>query len=113
LKIFEVGVAKLVNVPLDQNEFDALVVFAYNCGVGEFGLGGSTLLKRINAGASMDQIEEAWLRFRKSTLDHDGKDNDNDGIIDEKGEKGDNTGLLNRRKSEFYLFKYGVNKFYN
>lgn len=113
LKMFEVVVAKLVNVPLDQNEFDALVVFAYNCGTGEFGLGGSTLLKRINAGAPMDQIEEAWLRFRKSTLDRDGKDNDEDGIIDEPGEKGDNKGLINRRKSEFHLYKNGVNKFFN
>jgi lysozyme len=37
----------LVKVPLSQNEFDALCSFDFNTG----GLGRSTLLKRLNAGA--------------------------------------------------------------
>lgn len=43
---FESAVRRLVKVPLNQNEFDALVSFAYNCGEGA--LGRSTLLKRLN-----------------------------------------------------------------
>jgi len=38
----------LVKVSLNQNQFDALVSFAYNCGAGA--LGTSTLLKKLNAG---------------------------------------------------------------
>jgi peptidoglycan hydrolase-like protein with peptidoglycan-binding domain len=37
-----------VSVPLTQNQFDALVSFTFNVGAGAFG--GSTLLKRLNAG---------------------------------------------------------------
>ena len=44
---FEKAVRR-VNVPLNQNQFDALVSFAFNVGVGAFG--GSTLLKRLNKG---------------------------------------------------------------
>ena len=40
-------VLKLVTVPLSQNQFDSLVDFAYNAGVGH--LESSTLLKKINA----------------------------------------------------------------
>jgi lysozyme len=41
-------VDRLVNVPLNQNQFDALVSFVFNIGAGKFG--SSTLLKRLNAG---------------------------------------------------------------
>jgi lysozyme len=37
-----------VHVPLTQGEFDALVDFVFNCGVGNFEH--STLLKLVNAG---------------------------------------------------------------
>ena len=46
LKKFENGVLRLVRVPLNQNQFDALVSFAFNLGVGN--LGKSTLLKMLN-----------------------------------------------------------------
>lgn len=50
------GVNSLVNVPLNQNEFDALVSFAYNCGFQA--LKGSSLLADIQAsnfaGASLE-----------------------------------------------------------
>ena len=42
------GVDRLVRVVLNQNQFDALVGFAYNIGVGA--LESSTLLKKLNAG---------------------------------------------------------------
>jgi uncharacterized protein YjdB len=43
------------NLTLSQQQFDALVDFAYNCGVS--GLQGSTLMKDINAGASVDKLK--------------------------------------------------------
>lgn len=46
LKKFENGVLRLVRVPLTQNQFDALVSFAFNLGVGN--LGKSTLLRLLN-----------------------------------------------------------------
>lgn len=45
---FEAAVDRLVTVELNQNQFDALVSFSYNCGVGA--LQKSTLLKKLNAG---------------------------------------------------------------
>jgi lysozyme len=45
---FERAVQRLVRVPLKQNEFDALVSFAYNCGEGA--LAKSTLLRKLNKG---------------------------------------------------------------
>lgn len=45
---YEKGVTNLVTVQLNQNQYDALVDFAYNLGVNA--LKGSTLLKKLNAG---------------------------------------------------------------
>lgn len=45
---FEQGVMNMVKVPLKQTQFDALVVFSYNVGLGN--LRSSTLLKKLNAG---------------------------------------------------------------
>lgn len=45
---YEAAVNKFVKVPLSQNQFDALVSFVYNVGVGAFQK--STLLKKLNAG---------------------------------------------------------------
>jgi lysozyme len=44
----EADVARLVKVALTQGQFDALVSFTFNLGAGA--LGGSTLLRRLNAG---------------------------------------------------------------
>lgn len=44
---FEKAVTRLVTVPLRQNQYDALVSFAFNVGIGA--LERSTLLKRVNA----------------------------------------------------------------
>ena len=48
LKRFEDAVNRLIEVPFNQNEFDATVSFTYNCGAGA--LESSTFRRRINAG---------------------------------------------------------------
>lgn len=45
---FESAVNKLVKAPLNQNQFDALVIFCFNVGFGNDGFGGSTMLKLLN-----------------------------------------------------------------
>jgi lysozyme len=52
-----------VQVPLSQNQFDALVSFVYNVGVSAFH--NSTLLKKLNAGDFAGAIDE-FARWNKS-----------------------------------------------
>lgn len=63
LSVFRKGVRNLVKVPLNKNQFGALVSFAYNVGLGN--LKSSTLLRMLNAGdynGAADQL----LRWNKS-----------------------------------------------
>ncbi len=62
LEKFEKAVLQHVRVPLNQNQFDALVSFAYNCGEGA--LQRSKLLKKINAGDNGGAAREfhRWSR---------------------------------------------------
>ncbi len=53
---FAVRVERLVVRPLSQNQFDALVSFAYNVGMGNFA--SSTLLKKVNAGDMAGAADE-------------------------------------------------------
>jgi len=48
--VYEDAVERFVKVPLNQNQFDALVSLTYNIGPGEDGLAGSTLLEVLNEG---------------------------------------------------------------
>jgi GH24 family phage-related lysozyme (muramidase) len=63
LENFEAAVRSLVKVPLNSNQFSALVSFAYNVGVGA--LQQSTLLKRLNQGDYQGAAQE-FLRWNKA-----------------------------------------------
>lgn len=63
VKHYETAVWSVTRDDLNQNQFNALVSFTYNIGVA--GFKGSTVLKRINAGASRELIEKAFLMWRK------------------------------------------------
>lgn len=60
---FENSVNRSVKVNLAQNQFDALVSFAFNVGTGAFET--STLLKKINVSASIGEIEEQFRRWNR------------------------------------------------
>jgi lysozyme len=79
---FAIGVEKVLKVPLEQNQFDAVVSFAYNVGLGN--LKSSTLLKKINDGKFLEASKE-FGRWNKA----DGK------ILD---------GLTKRREAERQMF---------
>jgi lysozyme len=57
-------VNKLVNVPLNQNQFDAIVAFTFNIGNG--GFQSSSALKSINAG-DFAAVPNAMKRWNKIT----------------------------------------------
>lgn len=82
LTTFEAAVSSAVKVPLNQNEFDALVSFTFNVGAGAFK--GSTLLKRLNAGDRQAAADQ-FLVWNKITVN---------------GKKQTLDGLTKRRKSE-------------
>jgi len=88
---FERDVAKLVKVPVTDDQFGALVSFTYNLGAGA--LASSTLLKRINAKASLKEIEASWLQWNKARVN---------GVLTPL------RGLTIRRQAEYDLFKSAV-----
>ena len=62
LHYFEHEVRKLINVPLKQQEFDAIVSFTYNVGAGN--LSSSTFRRRMNNGDSKPQcFREEFMRW--------------------------------------------------
>lgn len=63
LKGYENAVNEYVTYSINQNQFDALVSFAYNCGNGA--LKTSTLLKKLNAGDVHGAANE-FLRWNKA-----------------------------------------------
>jgi lysozyme len=60
---FGSGVAEMIKVEVNQNQFDALVSFAYNVGLGA--LKGSTLLRLLNQGKH-SECGEQFLRWNKA-----------------------------------------------
>jgi lysozyme len=58
--------AALGNVSVDQNQFNALVSFAYNVGTGA--LLSSTLLKRVRANPDDPKIRDAFMMWNKAHI---------------------------------------------
>ena len=85
-KDFGSNINKVVKVPLNQNQFDALVSFAYNIGNGNFN--SSTLLRWLNQG-NYKEASMQLLKWDKSK-----------GIV--------LNGLTKRRKSEKALFDKAI-----
>jgi lysozyme len=83
LEEFEGYVREAVTVPLEQNEFDALVAWTYNLGPGN--LRSSTMLKKLND-SKFEDVPSEMRRWNKSG----GK------VLD---------GLVRRREAEALLFK--------
>lgn len=90
LSKFETGVTNLIRVPLTQGQFDALVSFAFNCGLGA--LEKSTLLKRVNRGEH-DRVPAEFMKWTKAR-----------GV--------ELKGLVRRRRAETALWR-GVDKVVN
>ncbi|HEY9887373.1 MAG TPA: lysozyme [Candidatus Obscuribacterales bacterium] len=68
LGLFENGVRSVVAVPLNSNQFSALVSFSFNVGVGA--LRDSTLLRKLNAGDYQGAADEfpRWVKAGGQTL---------------------------------------------
>lgn len=89
LSDFSKNVARLVTSTVTQNQFDALVSFAYNVGITAFQ--NSQLLKVVNTNPNNNtEIELQFHRWKWETV---------------KGQKVVNEGLLNRRVKEFNHYK--------
>lgn len=58
------AVERMVKVPLNDNEFAALVSFSYNVGSGA--LEGSTLMKLLNSNADKIAVADQFLRWNKA-----------------------------------------------
>jgi len=61
---FDSSVNNLIKVSVRQNQFDALVSFAYNCGIGN--LHKSTLLRKVNKDPNDPTIEQEFARWNKA-----------------------------------------------
>ena len=83
LKRFEAAVSQLITAALRQHEFDAIVSFTFNCGIGA--LQSSTFLRRLNAGE--DKAAVFTEEFPKWV----------------KGPNGPLPGLVRRREAEVAL----------
>ena len=63
---YEDAINKSITVELTQKQFDALFCLCYN--IGAKGFSGSTLVKRINAKASKQNIILAWKMWTKQKV---------------------------------------------
>ncbi|MDC9624033.1 glycoside hydrolase family protein, partial [Xenorhabdus sp. XENO-7] len=87
---FEKTVNSAITKEIKQNQFDALVMFAYN--IGKKGFKDSSVVKLVNdenAKTDYDTLDDAWKAWNKS-----------------QGEV--NQGVINRRKAELKIYNEGV-----
>jgi lysozyme len=61
---FAIKVNNLISKPITQNQFNALVSFAYNVGSGA--LASSTLLKKVNVNPNDAMISKEFLKWNKA-----------------------------------------------
>jgi lysozyme len=81
---FEVGVSQATTgVPVNQNQYDALVIFAFNVGLGA--LRSSTLLKKVKENPKDNTIANEFLKWKFAG-----------GVVSQ--------GLINRRNAESQLY---------
>lgn len=65
ISFYEKGVRDNIKVPLEQNQFDALVLLCYNIGVRNFST--SSVCKIINGlKGNYNTLEDAWMAWTKS-----------------------------------------------
>lgn len=64
LKNYENDVLRLVNKPITQNQFDALVSFTYN--LGATNLSKSTLLRKLNVNPNDKTIADEFVKWNKA-----------------------------------------------
>lgn len=65
LKLYTANVTKLITSKINNNQFSALISFAYNVGCGNFSK--STLLKKVNKGLHLEVPAELikWVHVNK------------------------------------------------
>ena len=89
---FVTSVQENITAGLKQNEFDALVILAFNIGPGKNGFSGSSVVKLVNdpnAVTGYKDLEAAWKAWNKSQ----GK------VM---------KGLENRRQCEWKIYSQGI-----
>lgn len=88
LEKFKKGVSGIIPATLPQQSVDALVSFAYNCGL--MALSKSTLLKKIKADKNdLQNIEKEFMKWTKAA----GKEL---------------PGLMKRRRAEYEMYRDGI-----
>lgn len=90
VKICEDAIKKNIKVSLNQNQFDALVSFGFNCGTGVYSTSGACI--SLNQG-KYEEVPEKLLDWSKIKVN---------GVLKV------NKGLFNRRKSEGELFAKNI-----
>lgn len=90
VEICEAAIKKNIRVPLNQNQFDALVSFGFNCGAGVYANSG--VATAVNAG-QFERVPEKLEEWSKARIN---------GVMTTV------QGLLNRRKHEGQVFKTPV-----